>query len=159
MTNQEIQELSKALAEVLTEGNTEGTQYGVVVIAVQARTVPGSFKGGEEKIEFIQPITFIEGSVVERCAMIRAIMEDIPMAFYPMVKESLIMAQKDRMEWELANEPNGVTPTETEIETPESALVDNEIVTKIKSFVYGKTQFKDGKDRTEGGIILPPGFN
>ena len=117
---------------------------GVVGINVK----PGSYKGGDVKVEFAGKV-LVTGSVLERIELAHMILKDIPLAHWRTVMAAIYDMQHERMEFEISNEPNGITPPlglDTEKEVSAETPTDNRSLTKkIRDTFLGKSEEVEGE--------------
>lgn len=117
---------------------------GVVGINVK----PGSYKGGDVKVEFAGKV-LVTGSVLERIELAHMILKDIPLAHWKTVMAAIYDMQHERMEFEISNEPNGITPPlglDTEKEVSAETPTDNRsLIKKIRDTFLGKSEEVEGE--------------
>lgn len=126
-------------AQLAVEENNqiESVKTGFCFITCESKNLPGSFKHGDCNAQVEFPFVAVDGSVMDRLAMIDRILDDMPAAMYPLVRENIAMNYKRRMEWELQHEPNGVTEIAEEAVEDDTPQIEGVgIVERIKTVIY-----------------------
>lgn len=111
------------VAQCLQAEENANRTAGYCAVVVLVSPTPGSFRSDDTRQTKVQALGEVHGSIADRMEMLTQVIKDIPLEFWPVIMQRVYGARQERMEYELENEPNGISPSlvpEAEIvgETP-----------------------------------------